>query len=289
LKTVVRIFFGLRGRDRQDVRRILAAAGRQDSEDPKFPLYSFDFDAQAPQLDELRSALAERRIDWDEHVDYRFSDREIEEATLVYPELRRAGQGMGGPSYGTRFDLSSACPTCGTGARQLGPLKLKGYEIRAKGGAVPTLDHDWLFAEPVAARLGSFTGIELRQVEDVVSGERLPWFQALAEHELPPMHSETTGLVREAPCTKCGRDGYFHTAKEPLLIVYDGATVDPGRIPDVSCTFEHFGNSVLREPIDESHFGWALFVIKPAVAKALRDAKVRQLRFYPVSLLESAE
>jgi hypothetical protein len=289
VRTIVRISFGVRGRSQRDVRRILLAAGRPDAEDPDFPLYSFEFDVRAGGLAELRAVLAEMGVKWSEHVDHRYTDREIQQAELVLPILRRADQGMGGPSEGTAYDVSEACPRCGVGARQVGPLKLKGYEIRSpKGKLFPTAHGEWLFAEEVANRLSTFSGLELRQAVDVISGKPLPWYQALAEYELPPKARTTVG-VKGFGCPHCGRGGHFHDGQVPPLFVYDRSHLNITDVPDASHTFEHFRWGTVKEPLDESCFAQPHLIIKPAVVTALREAKVRQLQFYPVSLVESAE
>ena len=202
----------------------------------------------------------------------------------MLPILRRTDQGVGGPSEGTEYDLAEACPRCGVGARQLGPLRLKGSEIRSKKGrAFPTAHGEWLFGEDAANELSGFSGLELRQALDVVSGHPLAWFQAIAEHELPPMASGRTGM-KGFGCPRCHRGGYFHKVGEPPLFVYDRAELDVGKVPDVSHTFEHLGWSRVVEPFKQSWFAQPQLVLKPAVAKAMREAKVRQLQFYPVTI-----
>lgn len=284
MKKIVSVSFGVRERTKAEVRRILTAAGHEDAEHPDFPLYGFDFEAPAPELEELRAVLAEIGVTWSEQIDHLYTDKEIEQATLVLPILRRADQGVGGPSEGTEYDLADACPKCWVGARQLGPLKLKGYEIRSKKGkAFPTAHGEWLFAEDAASQLSGFTGLELRQAVDVASGHPLPWFQAIAEHELPPMAPGTAG-IKGFGCLRCRRGRYFHKGDEPPLLVYDGADIDVEKVPDVSHTFEHFGYSHVVEPLKQSWFMQPQLLLKPAVAKAMREAKVRQLQFYPVTI-----
>lgn len=188
---------------------------------------------------------------------------------------------MGGPSEGTEYDVSHACPRCGVGARQDGPLKLKGYEIRSpKGKLIPTAHGEWLFAEEVADRLSAFSGLELRQAIDVISGKPLPWFQALADYELPPKAPATTG-IKGFGCPRCGRGGHFHDGHVPPLFVYDRSALNLSDVPDMSHTFEHFrwGTITERLWLAQPHL-----IIKPEVVTALREAKVRHLRFYPVTI-----
>jgi hypothetical protein len=265
-----------------EVRRILMAAGRRDAEHADFPLYSFDFDVRAAGLTELRSVLAELGVKWSEQVDHRYTYREIQQAEFVLPILRRADQGVGGPSQGTTYELSDLCPRCGVGARQVGPLMLKGYEIRStKGNAFPTAHGEWLFAVDAARALSGSSGLELRQAVDAVSGKPLPWFQALAEHELPPMAQGTTGITGLG-CPRCGRGGHFHEGRVPPLLVYDGSELDAAQVPDMSHTYEHFRWGAVKDPFEQSWFPHPHLIVKPAVVGALREARVRQLHFYPV-------
>ena len=266
----------MRDRSLKEVRRILSAAGREQAETPDFPLYSFDFVDGSAELEALRAALRDLGIEWSEQFDHRYTDREILQAPLVLPILRRAPQGD--PRF-LDFDVSVACPRCGAGARQVGPIRFKGYEIRAKGGAFPMANGYWLFSETVVESLARFSGIELRQAEDLRSRQLLPWFQAIATHELPPMHPDSTGFTGFG-CPRCARGGYFHRSEEPPMIVYDGAAVDVAGVPDVSATFEHLGWS---RP-EDLFFAQPSLIFKSRVVKALREAKVRLLQFYPVTV-----
>lgn len=279
---IVQVSVGVGNVSSREARRILAVAGSPDAK--AGPIYYFKLVDGSLELENLRGVLRDSAVNWWEQVDYTYTESELSAAPLIYPELRRPETGDGGTSYGTKFDLSDACPVCGTGARQIGPLRLKASEIPRTGQLFQTLDHEYLFAPQACEHLASFSGIELRQTVDADTEESLPWFQLIATHVLPPMSKATTGLKSTVGCKECRRDGYFHKSREPLLITYDDAQIDLEKIPDAALTFEHFGWSGLREPLAESHFASPLLLIKPAVIAALRAARVRLLQFYPVAV-----
>jgi hypothetical protein len=60
--------------------------------------------------------------------------------------------------------------------------------------------------------------------------------------------------------------------------------VDVAALPDVVCTYERFGNSVLREPFNDSHLAQPLLVVKRSVFELFEKEGVRGAEFIPVNL-----
>jgi hypothetical protein len=129
---------------------------------------------------------------------------------------------FGGPQHGTKYDLTMACPRCGSGATQLGPL-LVGSRKFPKSEMFMTLDREILVQGALANTLA---GAGFRRLLGAVvlasSGERLPVLQLLAEDVLPRFSDLSTGFVRERPCATCDRDGYFGIPDQPTLLRYQG-------------------------------------------------------------------
>jgi hypothetical protein len=130
----------------------------------------------------------------------------------------------------------------------------------------------------------NISGLELRITQSNKAPIDLPWAQLIGEKELPPMAPPSKGIEREGQCPQCGQDGYFHSP-QPVEIEYSISQFTLDDLPDVVHTYEHFGNSVLREPFKDSHFAQPLLLVKPKVFKVLRQQKVRGLAFVPVSII----
>jgi hypothetical protein len=188
----------------------------------------------------------------------------------------------GGPTFGTQYDLGPACELCGTGAVQVGPLILDPSDTPRNTEIFATLDHEILVSASVADALedAAFDGMELRQVVARDGGD-LGWFQIVARREMPSWAAATTGFLRERPCTRCNRDGYFNTVTAPLQIRYDQETL--ARAPDVTWTYERFGNSVLRDEFAESHFAAPRTLVAPRVLDAIGERAARRCACTPVS------
>jgi hypothetical protein len=239
-----------------------------------------------PQLQHLRAALSDMGIKWSERRELIFTDAELEAYPLLWLSVGTAPRGYGGPTYGTEYDLSQACPQCGTGAIQITPLRLNRTEIPRRGAIFQTLDREKLVSPKLAQLLNhaEFRGLKLRRAQSHSGGKDLPWVQLISDVELPPMSASSKGILREGPCPHCWRDGYFHS-QQPIELEYSSRQVDVNALPDIVHTYEHFGNSVLREPFKNSHFAQPLLLIKPRVFRFFRQQKVRELEFVPVKII----
>ncbi len=256
--------------------------------------YGVTLDSGDPRLQQLRHGLKELEKSgfiWSERQDEVYSDQELVTFPAIWLSVNRAPQGNGGPTYGTTYDLSKACPVCGTGAVQTSPLVLKASELKVPKSrdVFETLDGEIMISPRVAEafKKASVSGVDLRLAVSHRDRSRLPWFQILPTHGMPRMAETSAGIEREKPCPRCGRDGYFGSAYLPMRIRYRACEVTLDKVPDFARTWECFGNSALREPFHESGFATPLLVVKPKVFRLLRELKVRGLRFLPVEIESS--
>ena len=290
MKTKVYVSFNNHGRPWSRIREILEAARCHDlvEEGPSVFGYGAKFLEPSPELARLRAELTKEGLSWGETREHVYTPSELKKAPLLWLSVTTAPKGMGGPTYGTQYDLSHACPQCGTGAVQTSPLILKASEIPKKGAIFQTLDSDILVSPDLARALrdAGVTGLELREARSYKTGEPLPWLQLISTTELPPMAPATKGFLREDPCPRCGRDGYFGSREVPLEPVYSRGQVAPDDLPDVVHTYEHFGNSGLRNPLENSHFAQPLLLVKPMVMEIFRQENVRGVHFDPVKIVE---
>lgn len=222
-----------------------------------------------------------------------YTDRELAGFPFLRLAVVRAPKGFGGPWYGTQYDLSQACSQCGSGARQTSPLVLKRGEIQIPKNRRVFQTLDWeVLVTPEFARVfqeAGVTGVELRQAIASTDRQPLSWFQLLPQLTMPPMAPCSEGIIRgkPEPCPQCDRDGYFGTTQEPELIRYLARDASPAGLPDVTQTWEYFGKSGLREPLEKSHFAHPYILVKLKVFALFRQHKVHEVGFRPVEIVET--
>ena len=292
MKTKVHLSFNTEQRPWSFITKLFSDTGCQ-AMAPAGPnflnFYSVDLDESDPRLQRFQEALSNSRIEWLQRRDHIFTAVELEAAPLLCLMVLSVERGPIGAEYGTEFDLSGACPQCGTGAVQTSPLYLKPYETPKRRAIFQTYDHTKVVSTELAQALteARVTGLELRRARSYRTLADLPWFQLIAETELPPMSPSSEGILRENPCPTCGRDGYFGNLWEPAEIEYLSSQVALDTLPDVAHTYECFGNSMLRVPFTRSIFARPLLLVKPKVLRVFREQKVRKVKFIPVRIVES--
>jgi len=188
----------------------------------------------------------------------------------------------GGPLYSTEYSLAAACDLCGTGAEPVGPRIIRRFHV-SKAPVFMTLAREILVNLDIAQGLRALGVESLADVHGVKTGEELPLKELRAEATLPPFSEETTGYVRERACTKCGRDGYFGTTREPLRLVYRDLPREYAK-KRILATYERFGNSRLRVPFKDSGFASLTYVVNAPVADYLKEKCKKRVVLEPVDI-----
>lgn len=275
------------------IQRLFAAVGCADllTHEPLPSGYcSVKIDGHDPRLSGLLARLEEKRIAVSTKRDHIHTQDELMRAPLVWLCITRAAVDDGGPTRGTQYDLSAACPRCGTGATQTSPLIIRAGKLpKAEDRHVcNTLDDDILVSGELAdaLRRRGISGLNLREVRSSPQREPLGWWQILPDYEMPPLAPETQGIVREGPCPACDRDGYFHEADIPIEMMCRREDVDIGSLPDCVRTYERFGNSRLKTPFAQSRFAAPLLLFKPVVCELFHAMGVKGVRFVPVEVCQ---
>jgi hypothetical protein len=141
----------------------------------------------------------------------RYTEEDLQAAPLLLLDFWSKDLVLTGPSYGVKYDVAQACPTCHTGVRQASPLVVDGsfsplwQKYRVKG----TSDDDLLVRDTDVEALiaANVTGVNFwpikAQYKSGAIGE-VRWQQALIENVLPPM-APSTQLVEEGKCPTCSR------------------------------------------------------------------------------------
>jgi hypothetical protein len=214
--------------------------------------------------------------------------RELAAARLLHMFVWIHHSHDGHPREGTTYDESNACSGCGNGLRQTSPLVLKQKEIPASG-VLGSVGDDVLVHESLAKEIqeAGLTGYQLGDVHDR-KGTRLPWHQLFVQHEMPRMTAGSRGLIRgrardEAPCARCGCDGWFDTASDPFIPAYPCSAL--AELPDFARTAERFGTGRWSNPIRGRRLlPRARLIVRPAVYAFFRARKIRGIRFSPVAV-----
>jgi len=237
-------------------------------------------------------AAHEKTVIWDLlRIDHRYTDKELRDSSLLSLIVTRAEIDPWGPNYGTTYDITRGCPTCGTGAMQSSPFYAPS-SVFPKKGLVCDSGTEKFIATPLADafRAASVTGLELRQVQSARQRMPLSWWQLIPEYIMPQMSPATKGIARgddPLPCSHCRRDGYYHTIKEPEEIVYARSNIDADldELPDVVQTWECFDVSWIdHKDFRRSRFAAPAILVKPKVFDILRKLKVRHVCFTPVRI-----
>jgi len=296
VKTITKIFFNFASSRWYEAQEFFRRIGRYDladgSEEPfgyYFEFYNNDNKIQQ-FLEEAKNLGFQDKVSI--RIDKIYTDVELRSFPILAIIVNSAPQCDGGAKYGTKYDLSNACPECLAGARQTSPLILNASGISQKKLIAQTYSDERLVSPILAQALKDekVTGLKFVEVFSMNKREKLPWFQLLSEYEMPPMSLITKGIIRGkaefdgAPCSLCGRDSYFHNANMPSEIYYDKSTVNIEELPDVMKTFEYFGKTILKTPIEDSVLSNQWVLVKPKVLDVMRKMKVRGVKFEPVRI-----
>lgn len=243
-------------------------------------------DPRLPVLRQLLEQYGESGLEIHEDV---FSEHELDSARLLVVQPNRECEIDGGVEWGMTYDLSAACPACGTGASQTSAAFVDGDQLAELEGnrAGATWHSHLLVDDGIAADLTALgpTGLFFRSVYAVMPDKRqvkLRWKQLCANRTLPRMSVRTTGLERERPCEVCGRNGYCGTWKEPRRIVYRAS--DLACADDVNMSWENSGFAILKPDLRESLLSCPWMLVTPKVRRVFRDAGVTSFDWLPIRL-----
>lgn len=246
-----------------------------------------------PRLPVLFRLLEQHRENWLEEHEDRYTEEELDAARLLVMHPNRQVEIRGGIKWGMTYDLSAACPACGTGGRQTSAVFMDGEDLSDLDGqrAGATIFFHLLVSDGIAEaleRIGA-KGLSFRGVYALMPDKRqvkLRWKQMCADKTLPPMSPRTTGLVRDRACEVCGRNGYFQTGKEPTRIVYRAA--DLRDADDVNMSWENLGYAILEPDLRESLLSYPWMLVTPKVRRVFRDAGITAFDWLPIRV-EDAE
>jgi hypothetical protein len=245
-----------------------------------------------PRLERLGAELDKMLLDppWDCRIEVEYERKDLEPCHYVSLRIDRVPKGDTGPMYDTEYDMSGACPKCGTGFRQVSPLRIHRSQLPKKARAVRTYQDEILIdndlATDIMLELGSDRG--LRQIEDRRMRDLLPWWQILPDTSMPPADPATGLDASVIQCQRCKRDGFGSDRPDwrPIELAYRMSERDRASLPDFVWTWETFGKSQLRwEPRYRIGLQNPDILISNRVMRVFWAKKVRGVKFIPVRFL----
>lgn len=292
-----------------DARAVLRALGIDPSEGNLLCVmgnwrWSGDFDVDDPRWRRLveweRKQIG--REPWVVHrIEY--SSAELAAAEMLEIGLKTEPRGDIGPSQGTRYDLSEACPACHSGATVIPPFYIEARVLPKKRCVAATHQNVKLVSGALLDELASrhHSSAWLVPVADSRGRKPVPWAAILPRVTLPRLERSSKGFLRDTnvgpkswgPCPKCERDMWHTTSKEAFEPVLSrrkiaeacGAFMVPGQMyPDVAASWERAWAGVRPNGLD--NVSVPFIFVNQAVYQILCKHAKKYLRATPVTMVE---
>ncbi len=206
------------------------------------------------------------------------------EAFMLQVDAAPRGEGRRQLAY------ESACPVCGVGARQIGPLTMLPSELpkssQPRHKVFETWGDDLLVHASIASDLAAVGDpcLDIKEVEVKGVGASHVWYQLATSNELPPMLSQTTAIYQDTryllPCRACGRDGWYDRPKGGI-VAYHAAVRGAVVTHLMSATWERMGRSVLGVRLAGPRF-----IVNSEFRSIMERHRQRHLVYVPVVFLD---
>lgn len=239
-----------------------------------------DSDERVPKVLSLLAEYSE--APWVARYDI-YSEDDLQSAPLLQLNGWSASTASGGAKYGTTYDKSNACPTCGTGIRQTSPLILQDDEMRRvdKHRIASTYHNDVLVRETDVERLldAEVTGALFWPASfKRKSGEltEVRWQQAVIESVLPPMTTNSS-LERKGVCPMCRRGGYTTVFQQPSRLFYRAE--DLANAKDFNLSWEWFGDYRKEGEMQRELWPNPFVFVTPKVMNLLRGKTKKEQKY----------
>lgn len=139
--------------------------------------------------------------------------------------------GESGESCKSEYDFKDACDICGTGAKLIKDLRVKGFS-KINKDFFETLDGDFIISKRIYEIIKQDQlRFILKPVVDY-KNNKLDFYHLNPSNVLPKFENKSTGYIIENQCEKCNRNGFFNdfvigdlgngieTIVHPLYLVY---------------------------------------------------------------------
>ncbi|MEI7597431.1 MAG: hypothetical protein WCK02_16905 [Bacteroidota bacterium] len=204
-------------------------------------------------------------------------------------------KGDSGEAVNAKYDLTNACPKCGTGAVLIGNLPIRTPD---KKEFYETFVGDLIISNRIVDEFKS-TGIKIDHLKQIVhykSFEPLPFYHLVSNVNLPKMTSESKGYeISSDQCKFCKRDGFsdvliWRMPDSPNICMtsqYDYRIEDETilQTSDIFQTWECFGRSWLQSIGDlKYHYARPRIIVKQRIKDIFERLKIKFADFERVTI-----
>lgn len=199
---------------------------------------------------------------------------------------RHPSFGNSGECCNSVYDLSNACQNCGTGAKLVANLRVKGISKVNKEVFV-TMDGDDLISEDLYERMleKSVKFGNLPQVENTKS-LLLPYYYLRPEYFLPKFSDKTTGFVKDdkALCQICNQNCYFAIPHVEFKLHYDELPKKLLEQSDILSSWEHWGYSFKEDGRHSLKYSRPLLIVTENFKNAIEEIGLKYVVFVPIAV-----
>lgn len=200
-------------------------------------------------------------------------------------------KGDSGEQVGSKYNLTTACKACGTGARLIGDLYTKGLG-KVKDEYCYTIANDDIISEKLYRAIkGLINSDDVAKVVDS-KGKRLPFYHLNPKFSFPKSLPQSLGLKKDRECKVCKRNGYFNqvimgslekkipTYVLPLVLHYSDIDQILLKRSNIFCTWEHMGiSNIKNEGNKVVRYARPLLIVSDAVKEVFESFKIKKIAF----------
>lgn len=235
------------------------------------------------------------------HIEY--SKQELEAAQLLHIRFEVDMKGDIGPSKGTKYDLTGACPYCNSGAAVVPPFCLEARALPKKRIIAESHQEVALISGVLLEELQDRPGSQswLIPVADSKSAMSLAWAAILPRATLPRVEKATKGFFRYmktgehewGPCPVCDQDNWSTTGDEPFQPVYSRSKVQEAcnpflfldqDFPDAAATWERIYSGA--RPNGPDKVSTPFIFVNQKIYQILKRHAGKYLRAIPATLID---
>lgn len=244
----------------------------------------FYISADDPFLKILDKIFEENHWELNKRLERNYSDKELSSCKLLTMRINRVEKGRFEAKLGNKFDLSKSCEICRAGMNISSNLFLNESDIPKKNDISQTYDHQVLISRRIKDSLEkeNILGVGFIPIFSSRIKKNLNWFKIHPKKILPPFSGSSKGITIENQCTKCHRTGFYGYPTYPIELHYDKLNESILKNADIFYTYEFFGYSEIRKPIEDSIISNPLHIFKPKILNIFNDLKIKGLFFEPV-------
>jgi hypothetical protein len=204
-------------------------------------------------------------------------------------------KGDSGEAVNAKYDLTNACPNCGTGAVLIGNLPIRTPD---KKEFYRTFVGDIIISKRIADQFkdSNLKTDNLKQIMHYKTHEQLPFYHLNSNFTLPPMSSQSEGYIMSDQCEYCKRDGYFdkvekfsdgkfETTMVPRQYTYNGVDNHILESAEIFLTWECFGLSWLQSTGDiKYHYARPRIIVSQKIKDIFESLKIKFAVFERVTI-----